>query len=58
MNWLKFEPTKLAQPARALRVWSVVRSWFDDPEAAELKKYVQLISTAADAAETSATTAK
>jgi hypothetical protein len=48
MNWVRHTPSKLKEPARALRVFRVVRGWFDDQDAVNLKKYDDLVIEAAD----------
>ena len=47
MNWVHSDPEKLREPARALRVWMVVRGWFEHPEAVDLQKYDQMVLDAA-----------
>jgi hypothetical protein len=51
MNHLRGDQAKLREPARALRVWGVVRGWFENPDAADLNKYIQTVSDAAEAVE-------
>ncbi len=48
MNWVHNAPSKLKEPARALRVFQVVRGWFDDKDAVNLKKYDDMVLQAAD----------
>jgi hypothetical protein len=48
MNWVHSEPAKLKEPARAVRVFQVVRGWFDDKDAVNLKKYDDMVLQAAD----------
>lgn len=53
MNWANDEKHKLAQPARAVRVWMLIRNWFQHPQAADLRKYDQRVLDAAAEAEKS-----
>jgi hypothetical protein len=39
--------SKLKEPARAVRVFQIVRGWFDDKEAVNLKKYDDMVLEAA-----------
>jgi hypothetical protein len=47
MNWAKYDQAKLAEPARALRVWMVIRNWFQHSQAVDLRKYDQMVLDAA-----------
>jgi hypothetical protein len=47
MNWVHSAPSKLKEPARAVRVFEVVRGWFADKEAVDLKKYDDMVLQAA-----------
>ena len=47
MNWVHSAPSKLKDPARAVRVFQVVRGWFDDKDAVNLKKYDDMVIQAA-----------
>lgn len=47
MNWVHSAPSKLKEPARAVRVFQVVRGWFDDKDAVNLKKYDDMVLEAA-----------
>jgi hypothetical protein len=47
MNWVNDEPEKLRDPSRALRVLQIIRGWFDDPEAVDLRKYDRIVLDAA-----------
>lgn len=47
MNWVQTAPEKLKEPAKAVRVFQVIRSWFSDPEAVDLRKYDEMILKAA-----------
>ncbi|WP_425396508.1 hypothetical protein [Aeoliella sp.] len=49
MNWARFEPDRLRDPARAVRVWRLIRDWFDDEEAADLRRYDDMVLNAAPA---------
>lgn len=43
MNWVHNSPSKLEDPARAVEVMMLVRSWFDHPDAVDLRKYNQVV---------------
>jgi hypothetical protein len=47
MNWVHTAPEKLKEPAKAVRTFQVIRSWFSDPEAVDLTKYDEMILRAA-----------
>jgi hypothetical protein len=47
MNWANYDQAKLTEPARALRVWTVIRNWFEHPQAVDLRKYDQIVLDAA-----------
>jgi hypothetical protein len=47
-NWLQFDKSMLIEPARAMRVMTLVRGWFDHAEAVDLRKYDQVILDAVD----------
>jgi hypothetical protein len=47
MNGGKGDPATLREPARALRVVMLVRSWISDPDAIDLTKYDQKVLDAA-----------
>jgi hypothetical protein len=47
MNWVRSDPAKLKEPSRAIRVLHVIREWFDDPEAVDLRKYERMEAEAA-----------
>lgn len=49
LNFLRADPSKVVEPARALRVWALVRGWFNDPQAVDLRQYDQRVIDAADA---------
>jgi hypothetical protein len=46
-NWIHSDPAKLRDPARALRVTTLIRGWFDDPEAFDSRPYDKLAIDAA-----------
>jgi hypothetical protein len=48
MNWVDTDPSKLREPARAVRVFGLVRTWFDDKDAVNLKRYDDILLKAAD----------
>jgi hypothetical protein len=48
MNWVAHEPERLREPARALRVTTTIRGWFDDPAAVDLRKYDAMVIHAAE----------
>jgi hypothetical protein len=47
MNWVNDEPEKLREPSRAVRVLQIIRGWFDDPEAVDLREYDRIVLDAA-----------
>jgi hypothetical protein len=47
MNLVHTAPEKLKEPAKAVRVFQVIRSWFSDPEAVDLREYNDMIIRAA-----------
>ena len=47
MNWVRTAPEKLKEPAKAVRVFLVIRSWFSDPEAVDLREYDEIVLRAA-----------
>jgi hypothetical protein len=47
MNWVQSAPQKLKEPARAVRVFQIVRGWFNDRDAVDLKKYDDVVLEAA-----------
>jgi hypothetical protein len=47
MNWVYRDPAKLKEPARAVGIFNVVRGWFDDKDAVDLKKYDDMVLEAA-----------
>jgi hypothetical protein len=48
MNWVHSDVAKLEEPARAIRVLHVIRGWFDDPEAVDLRRYDRMVLDAID----------
>jgi hypothetical protein len=47
MNWIHRDVGKLREPARAVRLLVLVRGWFDEPNAADLRKYDRMVLDAA-----------
>jgi hypothetical protein len=49
MNWVHDQDAaaKLQEPSRAIRVLNVIRGWFSDPEAVDLRKYDRMVLDAA-----------
>lgn len=47
MNWVRSEPERLREPARAVRVAMLLRGWFDDAQAVDLRAYQQKVLDAA-----------
>ncbi|MCW5550552.1 MAG: hypothetical protein KIS67_00155 [Verrucomicrobiae bacterium] len=47
MNWVHSNPSKLKEPARALRVFRLVQTWFDDADAVDLSRYDDMVLKAA-----------
>ena len=45
--WIEDGAEKLREPARAMRVLNVIRGWFNDPEAVDLRKYDRRVLDAA-----------
>jgi hypothetical protein len=43
MNWVNTDRTKLREPAQAVRLLVLLRGWFSDPEAVDLRKYDQKV---------------
>jgi hypothetical protein len=43
MNWAHYDVAKLEEPARAIRVLHVIRGWFNDSEAVDLRKYDRMV---------------
>jgi hypothetical protein len=37
------DPEKLHEPSRAIRVLQLIRNWFDDLEAVDLRKYDRVV---------------
>ncbi len=48
MNWVDGDPKRLREPARALRVYRVVRGWSDDDGAADAARAIAMILAAAE----------
>jgi hypothetical protein len=51
MNWANDEPEKLREPSRAVRVLQIIRGWFNDPEAVDVREYDRRVLLAAKRAE-------
>jgi hypothetical protein len=49
MNWVHDHDAaaKLQEPSRAIRVLNVIRGWFNDPDAVDLRKYDRMVLDAA-----------
>lgn len=47
MNWVHADRAKLREPSRAVRLLVMIRGWFDEPEAVDLRKYDQIVLDAA-----------
>jgi hypothetical protein len=47
INWVHGDTSRLREPARAVRVWRYIRTWFDDKEAVDLKRYDDMVLDAA-----------
>ena len=50
MNWANYEPDKLREPSRAVRVLQIIRGWFNDPEAVDSRRYDRSVVDAAQRA--------
>ena len=48
MNWANHEKSKVREPARAVRVLLLIREWFDDPNAVDLRRYDRMVVEAAE----------
>ncbi len=48
MNWVNYDKPKLREPARAVRVWMLIRGWFQDSDVTDLHKYDQMVLDAAN----------
>jgi len=52
MNWVyRDQAARLRDPARALRVWMVIRGWFSDADAVDTREYDKMLLDAAAKAE-------
>jgi hypothetical protein len=51
MNWVGSDPARLQEPARALRVFQVIRRWFDDADAVDLREEDARVIEAANASQ-------
>ncbi len=47
MNWVHGDHAKLREPSRAVRISAMIRSWFDDAEAVDLRRYDRMVLDAA-----------
>lgn len=47
MNWVHSDRAKLREPSRAVRLLVMIRGWFDEPEAVDLRKYDKMVLDAA-----------
>jgi hypothetical protein len=47
MNWVNSDQTRLVEPARAVRLFNIVREWFADAEAVDLRSYDNMVLDAA-----------
>ena len=43
MNWQIHDRPKLRDPVRTLHVWMLIRNWFHFPEAADTRRYDQMV---------------
>lgn len=43
MNWVHGDKAKLREPSRAVRLLVMLRGWFDDERAVDLRKYDQMV---------------
>jgi hypothetical protein len=46
MNWANSDKARLRDPARAVRVWMFIRTWFTDPAIPNTRRYDQMILNA------------
>ncbi len=47
MNWVRTDKAKVREPSRAVRLLVLVRGWFGEAEAADLREYNRLVLDAA-----------
>ena len=47
MNWVNNDKSKTLEPSRAIRIKMIVRNWFSDQDAVDLRKYDQKVLDAA-----------
>lgn len=47
MNWVHADRAKLREPSRAVRLLVMIRGWFSEPEAVDLRKYDKIVLDAA-----------
>lgn len=50
MNWINADKWKLVEPSRAIRILMIVREWFNDPQAVDMREYDRKILDAANKA--------
>ena len=43
MNWVHHAPWRLREPRRAVKVLLLLRGWFDDPNAVDLRRYDRMV---------------
>jgi hypothetical protein len=43
MNWVHNDKAKLREPSRAVRVLLIIRDWFEDVEAVDLRRYDRMV---------------
>jgi len=48
MNWVHNDPRQLREPARAVRLFNLVREWFNEPQAVDLRRYDRMVLEAAE----------
>jgi hypothetical protein len=46
MNWVYSDQKKLREPARAVRVWMLIRGWFTHSDVQDTRKYDQMVLNA------------
>ena len=48
MNWVQNDKAKLREPSRAVRVLMLIRDWFDDADAVDLRRFDRMVLDAAN----------
>ncbi len=43
MNWVQHDKAKLQEPSRAVRLLVMLRGWFEDTQAIDLRKYDRMV---------------